>query len=135
MNKYFVLMFFVMFVFGCDSENINNTSADLEPPLYDLTGIWAGSIDDMDLDDTISFRMNITQEQNSLYGTLDDSDNYSFNMSGTIESDKVNLHFVCETDPDYIIDCIGGTNGSIIYAKWKDSYGESGALNAFFNIK
>jgi len=136
MNKYFVLMFFVMLAFGCDTNEVYE-SDNLEPPLYDLTGIWTGSIDDMDGDDTIAFRMNITQEQNHLYGTMNYiyDNNYKFNICGIIQSDKIDLRFVRETDPDYIIECVGSTCGSAIYAKWKDLYEESGYFQAFFNIK
>jgi hypothetical protein len=129
----------ILFFLGCGSEIINDEYDDLELPTYDLTGIWAGSLDDYDGDNAISFHIYITQEQNNLYGTLRARNWYDFNTTGRIEAGLIYLDLVCDIDPSFIINFVGEIrdelNDLMIFGRWEDSYGTVGLLRAYYNIK
>jgi len=122
--KHLFIIALVFIAFGCESDE----ETPLEAPLYDITGNWSGTL--TGATETTAFSASITQNGNELYGTMVTNSFFTYNVSGKIWADTLEIVCTDINNPTYKLTISGETNGIYVSGDWLDNASQFGIWEA-----
>lgn len=126
MGKYLFLLIVCIFLIGCTAEDSKDES--LEPPDFDLTGTWDGSM--TGFPDSEYFTIDITQSGNSIEGYYINDNFDEMTVSGTVAGDNITIILRGIEYPDYRATCVGTFTEFFADGDWSDTEGYYGYWDA-----